>query len=236
MRHRRTPSTITPLSEGNSCGNAGVIFGIAFLRIVFLNVRIQNYGTKFDCNTTGRNQMEEMATQNKHPLVGVYRSCDAEGPLRGSVVFETTGWIVLAKLDDSVFFDGYVAIRRHYVTEIHNLTNTGFESRALRALNRTPQPLTGLAARTTVGLITEMSTRFRLVRVDEEMDYPDSCQIGELVSVDRSHMELATVDRMARFDKSSLTIPLKAITMLAWGSKYESAIEAVLASRDERQT
>jgi hypothetical protein len=49
-------------------------------------------------------------------------------------------------------------------------------------------------------------------------------------------MELATVDRMARFDKKSITVALKAVTMLAWGSRYESAIETVLTSRDERQT
>jgi hypothetical protein len=164
-------------------------------------------------------------------LVIVKRSIPDCHELRGSIVLENKNWLVLALLNDAVFYDGYVAVRRSDINEIVDASEEGFESRALKVLARNPESLGDLSARSASGLVNAMAKRYRLITVHREFRNPNSCVIGEIASVSRTEIQLHSITRKARFQRGTWTIPFSDITRIEWGGMYEQAIEAVLPKR-----
>lgn len=151
------------------------------------------------------------------------RDCDV---LRGKIVLESDDWLVLNRLDDSVFFDGYVAMRTKDVKSVS--AASGFESRALELLGHRAVKPRWLKSFDVPQMVREVSARSGLVTFHQEVRKPNSCDIGTVDGVDEKFVAIRRVRRDGSVEEDVTRIPFARLTRVEWGGLYEAALLAVI--------
>jgi hypothetical protein len=123
------------------------------------------------------------------------------------------------------FFDGYVSIRSHDIAEVLDITNVGFESKALQAMRQGPPVTQVKACRSDSGLVKQILSESRLLTVHYEYEDPVACLIGLPRPLPRG-LSLTCLDEEARLDSEPTLLEWSEVSRLDWNGRYELALSS----------
>jgi hypothetical protein len=161
-------------------------------------------------------------------LTEVRRSIPGSDIVSGCIIERNEKYILLNKLDDSCFFDGYSLIRAKDVLEITDVSGDGFQVRALEIMKSFPQLPPGVDTSTIFSAISSFQEIYDLITIHLETRNPDVCFIGQVVEVNEVEMQVKIVTPNAKFESKLRTFKLSKITRLEWGGLYEKALGIVI--------
>ncbi|HXR39970.1 MAG TPA: hypothetical protein VN776_12780, partial [Terracidiphilus sp.] len=76
-------------------------------------------------------------------------------------------------------------------------------------------------------LLWSANRLFPLVTIHREMVNPDTCKIGRVTGIGKSHVSLLEIGPDAVWDEKPTDVPLREITRVDFGGGYEDALHLV---------
>jgi hypothetical protein len=156
----------------------------------------------------------------------VRASLEPEGKhLEGVLLALGRSWTILARLDDSGFFDGFDALRLVDISTIEN----AFPRRPLlvRGLQRRRAQLPSvpvLDLDSTRKLLSSAQRWFPLVTIDREEVNPGACEIGTILRTSANAYSIRLIDARAEMEKRSRRYRTVDVTRVAFGGRYENTL------------
>jgi hypothetical protein len=153
----------------------------------------------------------------------------------GFVVGLAGDLVMVHKVDSAILLDGYQVLRLRDVTEIDpDFANAAFVERALHLRRERPLRPPGIRLDSMRALIESAGGAFPLLTLHREREDRDSCWIGRLVAVDDLRVTIDYIDPSARWDGRE-RYPLRVLTKIEFGGRYEEALTLVAASAPARR-
>jgi hypothetical protein len=84
-----------------------------------------------------------------------------------------------------------------------------------------------ISLKSTDQLLRSANRLFPLVTIHQERVNPDTCKIGRVVGVSKSHVSLLEIGPDAVWEEKPTEIPLRRITRVDFGGGYEDALHIV---------
>lgn len=144
----------------------------------------------------------------------------------GYVVSVADRWVVIQELDDSVYFDGYSAVRLKDISSVRPDDKAEYVERALATLGR-PEPTFSLSqdARTSE-VLALAAANAPLVGFHLEQYDGEPLHIGQLGRLGKKRFEMLCVEANGKWDLAPERWPYKEVTQVSFGGRYYSALEA----------
>ena len=158
-------------------------------------------------------------------LVEIRRSIPNCDLVVGTILDSTSDFVLIQRLDDSVFYDGYALFRKKDISEIRDVSGEGFQTRALDLMDSFPVYPDGLDVSSLEALVRTFARIFPLVTVHVEQRNPNVCFIGRIVELNNNDLILRLINENARFKKKLKKFELSKITRFEWGGLYEKALD-----------
>ena len=158
--------------------------------------------------------------------VRIEREPSVRGLMAGFVVAIGAKWVLLQETRDGGYFDGYLAIRIADVTKVRR--DTSFEGAFARTQpDWPPVAPDGLDLDSTKRVIRTLSAAYPLLSVAQEGDAPDCQWIGSMVGFRKGWLGLHEVKPSARWYRHPASLRISAITKLAVGDAYQTALASI---------
>ena len=171
-------------------------------------------------------RLEQAEVDQRH--VRIRRRIPRSGYLDGYVVARGAEWTLLAVRDSGIYLDGWTAVRTDEVRKVELRENEDFVRRALELQGEWPPvAIPGLDLDGTSELVRSAADRFPLVTVHTEHDAPDECYIGSVLRITSRSVHLLDIDTDAKWETTPRKWPLRSITRVDVGGRYEAALAAV---------
>lgn len=137
-------------------------------------------------------------------------------------------WVLLARLDDAIRFDGFDALRIRDLTEVdRKFARRSFYVKALNAkrcrITRVPH-LDLADARSTIATV---QAAYPLVVIDREAGDAAGADVGRALKFSAGSVILRTVSPDARWHREHLRIDLADVTRIGFDGEYEHSLAMV---------
>lgn len=160
-------------------------------------------------------------------LVRLLRAIRGADKVDGFVLKIGAEWVLVQNLDPGMFLDGHIALRVRDIRGVKPLPSGGFASRALKHYGDRPRMPGRVGLTSTRALIESASRRFPLVTIHVERRDPTVCYIGVPVGVNSKTLRLREITPDADWEDEPTSYPLKDVTRVDIGGRYERALLAV---------
>lgn len=185
--------------------------------------------------TRVRHDLEAAAAAQE--IILVRRAIARADELEGYVVELSPDWFLLHLLDESIFLNGYVALR---VADVRRVKVIGapdsFEARALRHFGQQVRRPEGIDLTSTAGLLTTVAEHYPVVSIHFEEAEPDSLRAGKVLGTLAGVLMLHEISPEATWDEQPTMLPISCITRVDFGGRYEEALAAVGGVRPGKPT
>ncbi|MFC8597789.1 hypothetical protein [Isoptericola sp. NPDC057191] len=175
----------------------------------------------------------ERASQERL-AVGVRRWIRGADHIEGFVVGVGARWVALAQLDDRVSLDGWTLLR---LKDIQAVTvepdHDSFTIKALRARAEWPPQVPDVALDDLRGAATSAAALAPMSATFVELDRPDICYVGSLVSVDDRRLRLLEVDTQGQWHRKTRSLDPDDVTRIDFGGRYEETLALVAGPAPE---
>jgi hypothetical protein len=150
-----------------------------------------------------------------------------ETVVRGYVTAMGPGFVLVAVVNDRIWFDGFECFRRPDVMDVADDEFAEFVETALarRGEGLPDPPPVSLAS--IEELLVSAGRVFRLVTIQCEQADPDVCWIGHVRKVQDGELLLLQVGPDARWDDGPERHRMSDITRVSFGADYEEALSLV---------
>jgi len=137
-------------------------------------------------------------------------------------------WVVLARMDDAIRFDGFDALRVRDVTKVDlKFARRAFYVRALNVKRSRVEMLPPLDLTDARSTIRAVQAAFPLVVLDREEGGAVGADIGRVVKLTMSSLTFQTVSPDARWHRDHLRVNLADITRIGFDGEYEQSLAMV---------
>ncbi|WP_068201991.1 hypothetical protein [Isoptericola dokdonensis] len=161
-------------------------------------------------------------------MVGVRRWIRRADRVEGFVVGIGARWVALAEVDGSVRFDGWTLLRLEDIQAVTvDPDPDSFTVKALRARSEWPPPSTDVELDDFRSAVATSAAMAPMTSIFVELDRPDICYIGAVVSVDADTLRLLEVDQQAQWHRKVRPIDASDVTRIDFGGAYEEALALV---------
>jgi hypothetical protein len=144
-------------------------------------------------------------------------------------------WVVLARMDDAIRFDGFDALRLEDLTMVdRTFPRRSFYLGALGAKRCRMASIPGLDLTNARTLLESVKTWYSLVVVDREVGEWDGADIGRVLRFSSKSFTLQLLSPDAEWDRDPQRIDLADVTRVGFGGEYEETLAAVAGMRDPR--
>jgi hypothetical protein len=150
-----------------------------------------------------------------------------EWTITGFVAAEGPGFVMIAVVNDRIWFDGFECFRRPDIIDVASEPKTPFYERAL-ALRGEVMPEPPAVSLASIEALLETAGRaYRLVTIHREEEDPDTCHIGRVHDILGGEVFLQEVTPNAEWETELEAYPTAEITRVAFGADYEAALTMV---------
>ncbi len=144
--------------------------------------------------------------------------------VRGYVRAIGPGFVLLAVVNDRIWFDGFECFRRPDIFLVEDDPFAGFIETALeRRGERLPEP-PSVSLNSIEELLSSAGEAFPLVTIHCELDDTDVCWIGAVREVEGGEVSLHEVGPDAEWDDEPTLHRTADITRVSFGADYEDAL------------
>jgi hypothetical protein len=166
--------------------------------------------------------------QAESVLVDVVRDLKGAEVVEGFVVAVSSNWVVLRELDESLFLDGFTALRIETVKKIRPAKNRDrFVERLLTTRGQWPvKPLVGNFT-TTKQVIRFIWASGELVRIYEDGRYPRRFWVGIPDKPKERKVEVTCLGPDGSWSSKSRKFDFGYTTRVSWGHLYEKTLHEV---------
>jgi hypothetical protein len=149
----------------------------------------------------------------------------------GYVLSVGPGFVMLAVVNDRIWFDGFECFRRPDVLEVEEPPFAAFKEEALALRGeRLPEP-PAVSLVSIEELLVSAGAVFPLVTLHCEQTDPDACWIGKVGKVEDGEVSLLEVTPAADWDEEPTLYRTADITRVSFGADYENALWIVAENR-----
>ena len=168
---------------------------------------------------------EAQATSALVDVVSIFKTAST---VQGFVVAVSTDWVVVRELDDSLFLDGYSAIRLEVVKKVRPAKNRDrFIEELLTARGQWPlEPLVGNFIRTK-DVVRFIWSSGNLVRIYEGSKHPEKFWVGVPHKPKKQSVTIDSLDPDGTWSPKPAKFWYGYTTRLSWGYLYESTLREV---------
>jgi hypothetical protein len=161
-------------------------------------------------------------------VVSVFRTAST---VQGFVVVVGTDWAVVRELDDSLFLDGYSAVRIEAIKKVRPAKDRAtFIEELLTSRGQWPiEPLIGNFTRTR-DVVRFIRSSGKLVRIYEGSKYPEKFWIGVPREPKKKSVTLLFLDPDGTWSPKPVRFWFGYATRLSWGHLYEATLLEVAGS------
>jgi hypothetical protein len=150
------------------------------------------------------------------------------GSTQGYVLDIGPRFFLLGFVDDNIRFNGFQCMR---LTDVRRLRvpdpYADFIVAALRKRGETIRKKPRVSVNSLPELLKSANRLFPLVTIQQERAKPDTCEIGRVVDISKSHVSLLEIGPDAIWDDKPTEIALRDITRVDFGGSYEDALHLV---------
>jgi hypothetical protein len=163
-------------------------------------------------------------------LLGAYRSEDIyeinskNGPVVGCVADIGHGNILIHRLSDSIFLDGYSIIWIKDVCGVKPHSRSHFYKKALALRHQKPRVPRGLDLSSIEMAIKSVGNVFSLISLSCEKKWPGACAIGQIFNLGSKEVMLRWITPDAKFSGFSPRFHLGDISEIVFGTDYMKAL------------
>jgi len=137
-------------------------------------------------------------------------------------------WVLLARMDDAIRFDGFDALRIRDLTRVeHEFAHRSFYVDALNAKQCRVARLPRFDLTDARSTIASVQAAYPLVVIDRELGSAEGAVIGQVLKLSTSSVLLRTVSPSARWHREHLRIDLADITRIGFDGEYEKSLAMV---------
>ena len=163
-----------------------------------------------------------------HKVLVKFWSPYEEGSTQGYVLDIGPRFFLLGFVDDNIRFNGFQCMR---LSDIRRLRvpdpYADFTVAALRKRGETLRKKPRVSLNSLPELLKSANRLFPLVTIQRERAKPDTCEIGRVVEITKSHVSLLEIGPDAIWDDEPTEIPLREITRVDFGGAYEDALHLI---------
>jgi hypothetical protein len=156
-----------------------------------------------------------------------------EGSTQGYVLDIGPRFFLLGLVSDEVRFNGFKCMR---LSDIRRLRvpdpYAAFIVAALRQRGERVERKPRISLKSLPELLWSANRLFPLVTIHQEGVDPDTCKIGRVVGISKSHVSLLEIGPDAIWEETLTEISLREITRVDFGGGYEDALHIVGGNPD----
>ncbi|MBI1831784.1 MAG: hypothetical protein HYR84_10075 [Planctomycetes bacterium] len=161
---------------------------------------------------------------------------DEREPARGFIAAIEANYVVIARLSQAAWLNGFLAMRFTEISEVLPLDDAdeNFVIRAMEAQGEAIPPRLPMRAATLEGLLAIICAYFPMIVVE----YRDGAELtdagGTILCVDGGVATLRLLSRQGTWIDEEHGLDLSQVTQVWFGSRYERVLERIGAFLDER--
>jgi hypothetical protein len=163
-----------------------------------------------------------------HKVLVKFWSPYEEGSTQGYVLDIGPRFFLLGFVDDDIRFNGFQCMR---LTDVRRLRvpdpYADFIVAALRKRGEIIRKKPRVGLNTLPELLRSANQLFPLVTIHQERLDLDTCKIGRVIAINKSHVSLLEIGPDAIWDEKPTDVPLREITRVDFGGSYEDALHLV---------
>jgi hypothetical protein len=137
-------------------------------------------------------------------------------------------FFMLGLVDNSIMFNGFQCMR---LSDVRRLRvpdpYADFIVAALRKRGEVIRKKPRVSLNSLPELLRSANRLFPLMTIQQERTKPDTCEIGRVVEITKSHVSLLEIGPDAIWDDEQTEISLREITRVDFGGAYEDALHLV---------
>jgi hypothetical protein len=150
------------------------------------------------------------------------------GSTNGYVLDIGPRFFLLGPVGEEIRFNGFQCMRLSDVRRLHAPDRYAeFIVAALRKRGEIIRKKPRVRLNSLPELLRSASRLFPLVTIHQERAKPDTCEIGHVVGISKSHVSLLEIGPDAIWDEEPTDISLRRITRVDFGGGYEDALHIV---------
>ena len=150
------------------------------------------------------------------------------GSTQGYVLDIGPRFFLLGFVDDEIRFNGFQCMRLSDVRRLHVPDPyADFIVAALRKRGEIIRRKPRVSLNSLPELLRSANRLFPLVTIHQERVKPDTCEIGRVVGISKSHVSLMEIGPDAIWEEGPTEISLRRITRVDFGGGYEDALHIV---------
>ena len=163
-------------------------------------------------------------TFSKNQLVEIDRRPKIRARIRGYVVGVSDRFVLLQRVSDDMFLNGYEVLIVSNITKYRVLDdNDHFADRALKVRSQTPNHQPDINLKDFHTLFESIARTFPLITIHREIVDPSVCNIGKPHNMTEKTIVLDEIDASAAW-YGQFRYHFKSITRISFGGCYESAL------------
>jgi hypothetical protein len=147
--------------------------------------------------------------------------------IRGYVMGVGPGFVMIAVVNDRIWFDGFECFRRSDIMAVEDDPCTEFVERALELRGEIAPSAPPVSLASIEALLATAGQAYRLVTVHREGIDPEICHIGSIQEIDGADLILHEVTPAAEWEDEFDRYLITEITRVAFGADYEDALSIV---------
>jgi hypothetical protein len=150
------------------------------------------------------------------------------GSTHGYVLDIGPRFFLLGLVSDEIRFDGFQCLR---LSDVRRLRvpdpYSDFTVAALHKRGETIKRKPNINLQSLPELLWSANRLFPLVTINRERVKPDTCEIGRVMDIGKTHVSLLEIGPDAVWEEDPTEIPLREITRVDFGGGYEDALHLV---------
>lgn len=168
--------------------------------------------------------IRDLAAAPTKVLVRFGRPFD-DGSIEGYILDAGDEFFLMALVDDTIHFDGYLCLRYKDVRKLEAPAKfASFIEAALKSRGERLAKDLSISMADISDILLTSATNFPLVTLYREKADPETCHIGRIAGLSRKQVALLEIGPDATWDDEPTIYKLKEITQVGFGGGYEDAL------------
>jgi hypothetical protein len=169
-----------------------------------------------------------LAAKRTRAIVEIWRRPIDKHRLQAAVLAQENGLVLLHVLDEQILLNGFSVIRAKDISALELRPKyASFYGQALKKRKLVPRAPRGISLRSLPDMLTTASRKFPLITVHREGTNPNECDIGQSPSFHAGALTMRTISPNAGWHERPFRCPLRSITKVDFGGRYEEALALV---------